>query len=100
MVLIPVNSPAEAKEFIQVNISLNKSVPNYIRPLDKDINDVFDKAKNKAFRQGEVVRWLLKDGNGRLIGRIAFIVDVSGDQWASEFGILPAWMPAWGSATP
>jgi hypothetical protein len=75
MVLIPVNSPAEAKEFIQVNISLNKSVPNYIRPLDKDINDVFDKAKNKAFRQGEVVRWLLKDGNGRLIGRIAAFVN-------------------------
>ncbi|HET9826668.1 MAG TPA: hypothetical protein VFP87_15110 [Chitinophagaceae bacterium] len=60
-----------AGEFIKVNVLVNKNDPNYIRPLDKDINEVFDPKKNKAFRHGEAVRWILKDANGNLIGRIA-----------------------------
>jgi hypothetical protein len=75
MQLIEVISPNQAKEFIKVSIELNQSNPNYIRPLDKDINDVFDPKKNKTFRHGEVVRWIAKDDNGKLIGRIAAFVN-------------------------
>ena len=71
MQLIEVNSPQLAQEFLRVNVELNKNNPAYIRPLDKDINEVFDKEKNKAFRFGEVIRWILKDGEGKSIGRIA-----------------------------
>src|SRR5579859_332538 len=71
MQLIEVIHPDTAKEFIQVNVELNRSIPGYIRPIDKEINEVFDKSINKAFRHGEVTRWILKDDNGRLIGRIA-----------------------------
>lgn len=75
MQLIEVKDPTAAKEFIQVNVLVNKKDPNYIRPLDKDINDVFDPKKNKTFRSGEVVRWVLKDDKGNLIGRIAAFVN-------------------------
>ncbi len=75
MQLIPVNDTTTAQQFIQVAIQLNKQDPNWIRPLDKDINEVFDKDKNKTFRFGEVVRWILKDDNGKLIGRIAAFVN-------------------------
>jgi len=71
MELIEVNTPELAKEFIKANVELNKSNPNYIRPLDKDINEVFDRKKNKTFRSGECTRWILKDKDGNLIGRIA-----------------------------
>ena len=71
MELLEVNTPELEKEFIQVNVQLNKSNPNYIRPLDKDINEVFDKKKNKTFRNGECTRWILKDKEQHLIGRIA-----------------------------
>lgn len=71
MKLTEVKSPTSAKEFIDVNVLLNKHDLNYIRPLDKDINQVFDKDKNKTFRLGELKRWILKDDNERLIGRIA-----------------------------
>ena len=74
MELIEVNSNGSARDFIRVNVELNSSNPNYIRPLDKDINDVFDKKKNKAFRNGEATRWILMD-NGNLIGRIAAFVN-------------------------
>ena len=36
----------------------------------KDINSAFSKVKNKAFRKGDAIRWLLTD-NGEVIGRIA-----------------------------
>jgi hypothetical protein len=71
MQLIEVNNTATAKEFIRVNVLMNKNNPNYIRPLDNEINDVFDASKNKAFKYGEIKRWILKDGNHKLIGRIA-----------------------------
>ncbi|HZH95488.1 MAG TPA: hypothetical protein VEY06_06360, partial [Flavisolibacter sp.] len=72
--LIEVTSPQHAREFLAVNVALNKENPSYIRPLDKDVNDVFDKNKNKAFRFGTATRWILKNGN-QSIGRIAAFVN-------------------------
>jgi hypothetical protein len=71
MQLTEVRDKKTAKEFLQVNIEINKGNPEYIRPLDKDINEVFDPAKNKTFRFGEATRWILKNEEGKLIGRIA-----------------------------
>lgn len=75
MQLIPVTNKQLAKRFLEVSVLLYKDDPNYIRPLDKDINEVFDPKKNKAFRFGEVQRWLLEDKHGNLIGRIAAFVN-------------------------
>ena len=68
MQLTQVSDKRTAKEFLDVNVLVNKNDPNYIRPLDKDIDEVFDPKKNKAFRHGEAIRWLLKDEDGELIG--------------------------------
>ncbi len=75
MQIIPVTDSSTAREFLQVAVAINKKEPNWIRPLDKDINEVFDKKKNKAFRFGEVIRWVLKDDQGNLIGRIAAFIN-------------------------
>lgn len=75
MQLIEVTTPKLANEFILVNVEINKGVSAYIRPLDKDIHDIFDPKKNKAYRFGETNRWILKDYNGKLIGRIAAYVN-------------------------
>jgi hypothetical protein len=71
MQLLEVNDSVTRKLFSDVNLLINKNDPNYIRPLDPDINNVFDPKKNKAFRHGECIRWILKDDAGNLIGRIA-----------------------------
>jgi hypothetical protein len=71
MQLIEVTTAQHTKDFILVNVRINSTDPNYIRPLDKDINEVFDKGKNKTFRFGKVVRWVLRNNSGELIGRIA-----------------------------
>ena len=75
MQLIPVNDRATAQQFLQVAVELYKNDPKWIRPLDKDINEVFDAKKNKAFRFGEIERWILKDEEGKLIGRIASFIN-------------------------
>jgi len=71
MQLIEVKDGQAVRDFLEVNKIINGENPNYIQPLDKDILDVFDKKKNKAFRHGEATRWILKSNNAKLIGRIA-----------------------------
>lgn len=75
MQLIEVTDSKGAASFIRVNVEINKGDPNYIRPLEKDIHDVFDPKKNKTYRHGEAVRWVLTDSSGKLIGRIAAFVN-------------------------
>jgi hypothetical protein len=75
MQLIEVTTPELAQEFIMVQVNLYKKDPNYIRPLDKDIHNVFDPKKNKLLRDGEAIRWILKDGKGKSIGRVAAFIN-------------------------
>jgi len=74
MELIEVKGSKDAKEFIKLSVVLYQNEKCWIRPLDKDIDAVFDTEKNKTFKYGECARWLLKD-NGKLIGRIAAFVN-------------------------
>jgi hypothetical protein len=71
MKVIEVKSATDAKDFLKVNVLMNQDSPHYIRPLDHEVNAVFNPAKNKLFKYGEAVRWIAKDENGKLIGRIA-----------------------------
>ena len=71
MQLVEVTTAESAKDFIMVNVELNQHNPHYIRPLDKDINYVFDPLKNKTFQSGEAYRWILLNDSGERIGRIA-----------------------------
>ncbi len=66
-----VRTEADKRAFLELPVTVYANDPNWIRPLDKDVEEVFDVAKNKFFKQGECERWLLKDSNGKVIGRIA-----------------------------
>jgi hypothetical protein len=54
MQLVKVTQPEQEKEFIRVNVELNKDNPAYIRPLDKDVIEVFDPKKIKLLGRGSV----------------------------------------------
>src|SRR5688572_4465100 len=75
MQLIEVNSPETVKAFIRLPLALYKNDPNFIRPLDKDIEEVFNPKKNKLLRNGACIRWILKDSQGQVIGRLAAFVN-------------------------
>lgn len=75
MQLIEVTSPELENEFIQMQVRLYKKDPNYIQPLSKDIRAVFDPKKNRLLREGEAVRWILKNTKGETIGRVAAFIN-------------------------
>lgn len=57
--------------FLEFPVSLYASDPNWIRPLDQDIEVIFDPNKNFHFKKGEAIRWILFDENQNPIGRVA-----------------------------
>ena len=75
MLMHEVKTEADRKQFIQIAVDIYANDPNWIRPLDKDIEEVFDPAKNKFFKRGECTRWILRDKKGDAIGRVATFVN-------------------------
>ncbi len=71
-----VKEPADRKEFLRFPRDLYKNDPDWIAPLDAEVEAVFDPSENQAFKHGEAVRWILKDGEQNTIGRIAAFIDL------------------------
>ena len=75
MQLQEVVTAAQAREFLDFPVRLYRGDPNYVRPLDRDIETVFDREKNKYFRHGQLIRWLLLDEAGQTLGRVAAFIN-------------------------
>lgn len=75
MIIEVVKSEKEKKDFLKVPKILYKNDPNWACPLDGEINGIFDPEKNSFFRHGSAVRWILKDSDNKLIGRIAAFIN-------------------------
>ncbi len=75
MQLIAVTNQETRQEFLELPIRLYQSNKYWIRPLDKDIENVFDPKTNKTFRRGELERWILVDDKRITIGRVAAFVN-------------------------
>ena len=75
MVILPVSDKQTRKEFLAVARFIYKDDKNWISPLDKDVEAVFDSQKNPFFEHGKCTRWILKDDNNVTIGRIAAFVN-------------------------
>ncbi len=71
MEVLEINAAELSKEFIACGHAILKSASHYIRPLDNDINDVFNPKKNKAFRNGTIKGWVIKNVEGKYLGKIA-----------------------------
>jgi hypothetical protein len=72
MYLQEVTTSAQEKEFSQMAARLYKDEKNWIRPIDKDVEDLFHPETNKLYKSGgKAIRWLLLDDQGKTIGRNA-----------------------------
>ena len=74
MELVEVKSKAQIQEFLKLPVRLYQNESSWIRPLDKDIERVFDPSINKTFKFGECIRWIVQE-KGKTIGRIAAFVN-------------------------
>jgi hypothetical protein len=71
MKLIKVINKEDQKAFHCVPKQLYARDPHWVCPLDMEIEDVFNPLQNSLFKEGEAIRWILKDEEGKLIGRVA-----------------------------
>lgn len=71
MIVTEVLSVGHQRAFLELPGKIYDSDSDYIRPLDKDIMDVFDPEINPLFKKGACKRWLLWSEEGICIGRIA-----------------------------
>jgi len=69
------NRTDRIRDFISLPVRLYRNSPNWVRPLDEDVESVFDPSKNKMFRNGECVRWILYKDGKLPVGRIAAFYD-------------------------
>jgi len=74
MNLIEVKTKNDAKKFLTLSIDLYKNEEAWIRPLDKEVNAIFNPNENSNFKNGKCTRWILED-NQKVIGRIAAFVN-------------------------
>jgi hypothetical protein len=59
------------KAFLDIPRKIYKNDPNWVCPLDNDIKNVFDPAKNSHLKNGEAKRWILLSTDNQCIGRIS-----------------------------
>ncbi|HYG04001.1 MAG TPA: hypothetical protein VD927_16260 [Chryseosolibacter sp.] len=75
MRIIEVTTSLHKREFLQLPVKLYRNEKSWIRPLDKDVENVFDPVKNKAFNHGDCIRWILLNEANETIGRVAAFVN-------------------------
>lgn len=75
MQFIEVRDKASWRLFHQVPQRVYQDDPNWICPLEDDIEGTFDPQRNKTFDHGEAKLWVLLDAQQQPIGRIAAFVD-------------------------
>lgn len=77
MKIVEVQTKAHIRAFLELPGQLYGKDPNWIRPLDKDIEAVFDPEQNRFFQKegADCTRWLLMDETEKVIGRVAAFID-------------------------
>ena len=64
-------TPEQEQQWIDYPKELYKAYPKWVCPLDSDVREVFDPKRNELFAEGEAVRWIARDAQGMIVGRIA-----------------------------
>ena len=66
-----VTTPRDVRAWIDFpKKGLYKEYPNWVCPLDTDIEKVFDPKHNELFDEGEAIRWVVRNAEGQIVGRI------------------------------
>ena len=75
MQLIEVTDKKSKKQFHKIPHLIYADDPNWAAPIQGMVENIFDPAKNKTFKNGKAIRWILVDERGKLVGRIAAFIN-------------------------
>ncbi len=70
-----VSTKYEIKQWLAFPAKLYRHDPHYVRPLDREVEHVFNREDNKLFRHGDATRYYLTNERGKIVGRIAVFYD-------------------------
>ena len=87
MKAVQVVSDEHKKEFLDFPARLFQNDKNYIRPLNNDIEEVFNPKRNKFFRSGECERFLFKNDKDETVGKVAVFINKKYKQKQATGGI-------------
>ena len=73
--IIEVKDERTKKEFLELPVRLYRNEQNWVRPLDFEIENIFNPKENKMFQHGECCRWIMMNGSNETIGRVAAFID-------------------------
>ncbi len=61
----------QENDFLEMPRLIYKNDPHWIPHIRQDIQKIFESTRNKLFKKGEAIRWILKNREGVTIGRVA-----------------------------
>jgi hypothetical protein len=69
-------SQSQKKQFLEVARTIYKDDPNWVCPLDVEIENIFNPEKNPFFEHGRAKRWILvRLSDKQVIGRVAAFIN-------------------------
>ena len=75
MQIIEVKDKKTVREFLKVPKIIYRDDPVWVCPLNPEIESIFSPKENSFFTHGEATRWILKDDDGALTGRVAAFIN-------------------------
>ena len=75
MKVVIVNNSRAQQQFLNIVEELYSNDKAYIRPLDQDVEKIFDLNQNPHFKDRDCIRWILVDEQSKVIGRIAAFIN-------------------------
>ncbi len=75
MRIVEVQTQADIKAFLDVVDFIYKNDTVYVRPLDVEIESIFDPEQNAFHSHGKCTRWILLDEHNKCIGRVAAFIN-------------------------
>ena len=75
MKVTEVKTKKDIADFYNVARLIYKNDNTWVCPLEYDIEGIFNPQTNIFFKNGEAIRWVLKDEDGKLMGRVAAFIN-------------------------
>ena len=75
MKVTEVKTKKDIADFYNVARLIYKNDRTWVCPLEYDIEGIFNPQTNIFFKNGEAIRWVLKDEDGVLMGRVAAFIN-------------------------
>ncbi len=75
MKITEVKTKKDISDFYNVAREVYKNDTTWVCPLETEIEGIFNPVTNIFFKNGEAIRWVLKDETGKLLGRVAAFIN-------------------------